>query len=99
MPWVVYILLCDQKTFYVGITDNLNRRLNDHNSGYSNYTKKFSNINLVYKECFKSRRDAEVRETQLKGWSVAKKKALIMGDKNLLIRLSKSSEFGEGEGE
>lgn len=96
MSWTVYILLCDQKTFYVGMTEDLEKRLKEHKSGYSPYTKKFSDIELVYKENFERRIDTEDREKQLKGWSVAKKKALINGNKDLLIKLSKSSELGEG---
>ena len=91
VSWVVYILFCDQKTFYVGISDNLEKRINDHKHGYSKYTKKFSDIKLVHKEYYQTRRQAEIREQQIKGWSVAKKKALIEGNKELLIKLSKSS--------
>jgi len=49
----------------------------------------------VYKEDHPSKRSAERREQQLKGWSVAKKKALIDGDKNSLIELSKSHEIAD----
>ncbi|MBI2591159.1 MAG: GIY-YIG nuclease family protein [Candidatus Brennerbacteria bacterium] len=95
MTWVVYILFCDQKTFYIGITSNLNKRLKEHKSGYSSYTKKFSEIKLVYQEKYPKKSIAEKRENQLKGWSIAKKKALIAGNKDLLIKLSKSFESGE----
>lgn len=96
MHWVVYILFCNQKTFYVGITKDLKERLNEHKKGYSLYTKKFSDIKLVYKENYKTRKEAELREKQLKGWSIAKKKALILGDKKLLIKLSKSRKLVDG---
>ena len=96
MFWLVYILFCDQKTFYVGITSNLDKRLKEHKSGYSPYTKKFSEIKLVYQEQHPKKSTAKKRENQLKGWSIAKKKALIAGNKDLLLKLSKSLEFGEG---
>ncbi len=96
--WVVYILLCDQKTFYVGRTDNVTRRLNEHKGKYSLYTKKFSDIQLVYTEEHSNSVLAKKREKQLKGWSVAKKKALIAGDKQALIALSKSPELVEEGG-
>ena len=96
MPWVTYILFCDQKTFYVGMTNDLDRRLSEHKNGYSPYTKKFSDIKLAYQEKFSQKITAELREQQLKKWSVAKKKALIAGDKDLLVKLSKSSELDEG---
>jgi predicted GIY-YIG superfamily endonuclease len=50
MPYFIYILLCNQKTYYVGITDNLERRLNEHKNKKSFYTKQFSDINMVYSE-------------------------------------------------
>ncbi|MFA5175598.1 MAG: GIY-YIG nuclease family protein [Patescibacteria group bacterium] len=93
--WFIYILFCDQKTFYVGMTDNIERRFLEHKNGYSNFTKKFSDIQLVYTENFTTRNKAESRERQIKGWSIAKKKALIIGDKNLLKKLSKSTGIGE----
>ncbi|MFC1790296.1 GIY-YIG nuclease family protein [Patescibacteria group bacterium] len=94
-PGLFYILLCDQKTYYVGITSNLEQRLKSHNSGYNLATKRFSEIKLVYKEFYNNRKRAEKREAQVKRWSRAKKKALIDGNKNLLILLSKSRSSAE----
>ena len=71
------------------------RRLDEHTKGYSGYTKKFSDIRLVYTESLDSRQAAETREQQLKGWSVAKKKALIAGNMALLKTLNKSTGLGE----
>jgi putative endonuclease len=85
----VYILLCDQKTFYVGITEDVEKRLEEHQRGYSPYTKKFSDVKLVYREKCRHHAEAERRELQLKKWSVAKKKALIAGDTLSLRKLSK----------
>jgi len=95
MNWLVYILFCDQKTFYVGVTCNIQKRLKDHQKGYSLFTKKFSDIKLVYLEKYSNSKNAKKRERQLKGWSLAKKKALIAGDKKLLVKLSKSTGLGE----
>ncbi|MBI3627166.1 MAG: GIY-YIG nuclease family protein [Candidatus Sungbacteria bacterium] len=95
MSWNVYILLCDQKTFYVGLTDNIERRVNQHNRKESFFTKKFSDVRLVYQEEYRNRATAEKRELQLKKWSIAKKKALIIGDKELLKKLSKSREVDD----
>jgi putative endonuclease len=96
MPWFVYILLCDQKTFYIGTTDNLERRLSEHRNKRSFFTKKFSDIELVYEENYKTRSEAGLRERQLKKWSIAKKRALISGNKELLTKLSKCPDPGEG---
>jgi predicted GIY-YIG superfamily endonuclease len=96
MTWNLYILLCDQKNFYIGITDNLERRLLQHKSKQSPYTKKFSEIKLVYKEEYSSIVLVKKRELQIKKWSIAKKKALIEKDVAQLKKLSKSSDTGEG---
>ena len=92
MTWYTYILLCDEKIFYVGLTSNLENRLESHLNKYNIGTKKFSHIELVYSEQYPSRKLAENREIQLKKWSVAKKKALIEGNINLLKQLSKSRD-------
>ncbi len=72
-----YMLLCDQKTFYIGITDNLKRRLEEHKNKESFFTKKFSEIKLVYCEKYKNKVEAAKREQQLKGWGRAKKEMLL----------------------
>ena len=91
MVYFLYILLCDQKTFYIGITNNLQKRFIQHQRKESPYTKKFSDIKMVYIEKYPMRTQAEKREKQLKKWSIAKKKALISKDKESLINLSKCS--------
>lgn len=93
--WYVYILFCDHKIYYVGLTDNIERRIQQYKNRESFYTKKFFDIQLVYTEHYKTRKDAERREKQLKGWSIAKKKALISGDIQLLKNLSKGPRFVE----
>jgi len=90
MTWHTYILLCDEKIFYVGITSNLEQRVLSHQSKYNIGTKKFSHIELVYTEQYFDRNSAEKREKQLKGWTHAKKKALVEGNIELLKQLSKS---------
>jgi putative endonuclease len=73
------MLLCDQKTFYVGITDDPVERLSEHRAGKSLFTKKFSDIRFVYCEHYFTRRNAVLREKQIKGWSHAKKQMLVDG--------------------
>ena len=87
--WWLYILLCDNKSFYVGITHNLNQPLLSHKSRCNIATKEYTNIELLYDETYKTRMEAEKREKQIKGWTVAKKKALIAGDIELLKLLWK----------
>ncbi len=50
--YYVYMLLCDQRTFYVGITFDINKRIIEHRSKDSFFTKKFSEIKVVYDEKF-----------------------------------------------
>jgi len=76
--------------FYVGLSSNVDKRFISHKLKENLATKEFSEIQLVYSELYPTRKEAEQRERQLKGWSVAKKKALISGDKSLLIKLSKT---------
>lgn len=77
--WYVYLLLCDQKTFYIGITNNLTNRIKRHKDKNSFFTKKFSDIRLAYCEKYKTKKEAILREGQIKGWSRVKKQMLIDG--------------------
>lgn len=88
----VYILRCRDERYYVGTTkDNLERRVNEHNNGhYGGFTKSRRPVVLVYSESFDRITDAIAAERQLKGWSRAKKEALINGDFERLKELSKS---------
>ena len=77
--WYLYILLCDKKTFYVGTTNHLENRLKDHKNKKSFFTKKFSDLEIIYREKYNSKTEAVKREKQLKGWSRIKKQNLING--------------------
>ncbi|HEY4514918.1 MAG TPA: GIY-YIG nuclease family protein [Candidatus Paceibacterota bacterium] len=75
----VYILKCADKSFYVGCTNNLERRLKQHNNSKSgaHYTKLRRPVVLVYKESFPTLREARHREAEIKGWRRDKKLDLI----------------------
>ncbi|MFA7255623.1 MAG: GIY-YIG nuclease family protein [Candidatus Omnitrophota bacterium] len=91
--WYLYILRCADRSFYVGITDNLTQRLSDHNEGKgARHTRSRLPMRLVHKELFSDKFKASQREKQIKGWSHNKKRALIEGDLKLLSRLSRSSD-------
>jgi len=92
MPWFVYILFCDEKTYYVGLSSNPTSRFISHVNKQNIATKEFSRLDRVYLEKFATRTEAAKRETQLKGWTVAKKKSLIDGNTEFLKKLSKSHE-------
>jgi putative endonuclease len=89
--YFVYILKCSDKSYYTGVTSNLEKRLNEHNSGsLKGYTSERLPVELVYSNRFNDINDAIRAEKQIKGWSRAKKEALIRGDFEALVNLSKS---------
>ncbi len=92
--WHVYILECSSSgQFYTGITDDLDRRFEEHRTGHGgHYTSYSKPIAIVYSEMFESRDLAEDREKQIKRWSRLKKMALIKHDYENLKLLSKSRD-------
>lgn len=91
--YFVYILKCSDGSFYTGLTSNLEKRLNEHNSGFiKGYTSQRLPVSLVYSNRFTDINDAIKVEKQIKGWSKAKKEALIRGDFEALVILSKSKK-------
>jgi putative endonuclease len=91
MKGYMYILLCGDGSYYVGSTNDLELRLSQHQSGEgSNHTRKHLPVKLIYFEEFDRIDDAFYREKQIQGWRRSKKEALIKGDKNTLIELSKN---------
>ena len=74
----VYILSNISRTLYIGITNNLERRIYEHkNKLIDGFTKKYNLKKLVYFEMSTDIRSAICREKQLKGWLRSKKIALI----------------------
>jgi putative endonuclease len=90
--YYVYILLCSDKSYYTGITNNLTKRLEDHSQGITKYTRKRLPLRLVYYEEFEYVHDAIDREKQIKGWSRKKKIALIYGSELDLRRASRTAK-------
>ena len=87
----LYILQCADRSYYTGSTNNLQLRLAQHQAGEGGvYTQSRLPVELVYVQEFPSEHEAFLRERQVKGWSRAKKEALIRGDFEALVRLSKS---------
>ncbi len=79
--WYVYILLCADKSYYIGHADDLDARVQRHNQGRgSKWTARRLPVELKYYETFDTKTQASRRETQLKKWSRAKKQALISAD-------------------
>ena len=87
----LYILLCADGSYYIGITRaDLEVRIAQHQTGYfGGYTATRRPVTLVYSEHFERIEDAIAAERQLKGWSRAKKDALIAGRFDRLRALSR----------
>ena len=76
----VYILRTSSNTLYIGQTNNLKKRIEEHKSKKSpgaKYTRYFSSLELVYTEKFKTRSKAMKRESELKRWKKPDKEILI----------------------
>jgi putative endonuclease len=89
--YYVYILECSDKTLYVGVTNNLIRRLTEHRSVRSPKAYNASRLPVVlrfYVE-FSDVRVAIAKEKQIKGWSRTKKQALIDGRIGDLVNLAR----------
>ena len=88
----VYILRCSDGSYYVGSArGSLERRIDEHNAGaFGGYTAARRPVTLVYSQDFDRISDAVEAERKLKGWSRAKKEALIAGDFDRLKELARS---------
>ena len=82
MPYAIYILQCSDGTYYTGLTKDLDGRVYEHQIGMKpeSYTFHRRPIKLVWSEVTESYHEAFEWEHQIKGWSSAKKEALIRGD-------------------
>jgi putative endonuclease len=88
--YFVYILLCSDNSYYTGVTNDLERRLYEHENGIDpgSYTCKRRPVKLVFHEMFNDAIQAIAFEKQVKGWNRKKKEAIINGDWHLLPGLS-----------
>ncbi len=78
--WMVYILECCDKSLYCGITNNIERRLKQHSGelkGGAKYTLSRRPCNLVYLETSANRKEALIREFEIKQMSKSQKRELI----------------------
>ena len=82
MSYAIYILRCSDGTYYTGLTKDLEARLHEHRIGarFDSYTYGRRPVELVWSEVVESYQDAFQWEHRIKGWSRAKKEALIRGD-------------------
>jgi len=76
--YYVYILSSYTRTLYIGVTNDIKRRVVEHKAKHiEGFTKKYNINRLVYFDTFREVKDALAREKQLKKWSRAKKIKLI----------------------
>ena len=96
----VYILECNDGSFYTGMSSDINARLQKHNSGYypDCYTFNRRPFKLVYYQEFPDFNQTMLFEKQVKGWSRKKKQALIDSRWDDLKRFSRNyTEYGKPE--
>jgi predicted GIY-YIG superfamily endonuclease/proteasome lid subunit RPN8/RPN11 len=90
MAFWAYMLHCRGGKFYTGHTDDLERRIAHHKSGMvKGFTSDKLPVELVWSQDFPTRYEAIAAERQIKGWSRAKKLALIRGDWDAVSRYAK----------
>ena len=90
--YYVYIVKCQDGSYYTGITNDIERRIWQHNTGINIecYTYSRRPVELKYVQHFQQVEEAIKWEKQLKGWSRKKKEALFKEDWELIKQLAKS---------
>ncbi len=93
MSFFAYLLRCNDGSYYAGHTDNLNLRLAQHETGsFGGYAAERRPVTLVWSESFPTRDEALAAERRIKGWSRAKKEALIAGDWDRITQLARNRQ-------
>lgn len=91
MAFYAYLLRCNDGSYYAGHTDELETRMAQHATGaLGGYTAKRQPVVLVWSDSFTTRDEAFAIERKLKGWSRAKKEALVAGNWELISQLARS---------
>lgn len=90
MSFWVYLLRCADGSYYTGHTDNLEKRISEHQSGaYPGYTSQRLPVELVWSQPCVAREEALSAELQIKGWGRKKKEAMMRGDWDKVSSLAK----------
>lgn len=82
MSWAVYLIKCADNTFYTGVTTDIERRVNEHNTDDkkgAKYTRARRPVALVWSEEHPNRTKACQREYEIKRWPRSKKVELASG--------------------
>ena len=88
MPFYAYMLKCNDGSYYVGHTDNIEQRISQHQLGKINgYTATRLPVKLVWLEIFHTRDEAFHAERKIRGWARSKKELLIVNDWKTISQL------------
>lgn len=99
MSFWVYILRCTDNSYYTGHTDNLEKRIAEHQSGeVEGYTSTRLPVVLVFSQEFPSREEAKACERQIKEWNRRIKEALMRADWAEIARLARKKHPSTGSG-
>ena len=72
--WYIYVLLCNDGSFYTGATNNLDKRFLAHQSGKgAKYTRAHKPIKIIHSEVFATQSEALKREKEIQSWTRAQK--------------------------
>jgi predicted GIY-YIG superfamily endonuclease len=86
----VYILKCSDNSYYVGHTDNMEKRFSEHNlRKFSGYTSRRLPLKLMFIQTFNTHEEAFLVERKIKKWSRVKKEALISKNWEQLTKLAR----------
>jgi putative endonuclease len=93
MHFWTYLLRCSDGSYYAGHTDQIEVRIAQHQAGQiEGYTRRRRPVALVWCGVFDTRDDAFAFERRIKGWSRAKKEALIAGDWERISELGRNRQ-------
>ena len=92
--YIIYIVECKDWSYYIGITNDLEKRSWEHNTGHdeNSYTYSRRPVELKYFEIFADVNQAIAREKQIKDWSRKKKQALTVQNFDKLKELAKTKK-------
>jgi len=80
--WITYILKCNDGSYYTGITNDLEKRVSDHENGNgAKYTRGRGPFKIVYQQTQENRSEASKRENEIKKLTRSEKENLIIQDR------------------
>jgi predicted GIY-YIG superfamily endonuclease len=92
-PFFAYMLQCADESYYLGHTDDLAKRIPEHQEGGKSYTETRRPVQLIWSQEFAGREEALAAELRIKNWSRVKKQALARGDFDDLSKAVKKKDW------